>query len=108
MPLTFKGKAYLNDAFLATNVAETGITIPDVTCVIDSGKHREMRFLQVLNLKEVIKQDISPGSMRNDRLAVWWKLLSPKAMPLKGGDEPAVYNEVYVSTFSLSSGMILR
>lgn len=28
---------------LATNIAETGITIPDVTCVIDTGKHREMR-----------------------------------------------------------------
>ena len=28
---------------LATNIAETGITIPDITCVIDSGKHREMR-----------------------------------------------------------------
>ena len=28
---------------LATNIAETGITIPDVTCVIDGGKHREMR-----------------------------------------------------------------
>ncbi|KAG8981845.1 hypothetical protein FRB90_006966, partial [Tulasnella sp. 427] len=29
---------------IATNIAETGITIPDVTCVIDSGKHRENRF----------------------------------------------------------------
>lgn len=29
---------------LATNIAETGITIPDVTCVIDSGKHKEMRY----------------------------------------------------------------
>lgn len=29
---------------LATNIAETGITIPDITCVIDSGKHKEMRF----------------------------------------------------------------
>lgn len=29
---------------LATNIAETGITIPDVTCVIDTGKHKEMRF----------------------------------------------------------------
>lgn len=27
----------------ATNIAETGITIPDITCVIDTGKHREMR-----------------------------------------------------------------
>ena len=30
---------------LATNIAETGITIPDVTCVIDTGKHKEMRFV---------------------------------------------------------------
>lgn len=29
---------------VSTNIAETGVTIPDVTCVIDSGKHREMRF----------------------------------------------------------------
>ncbi|KAF9044866.1 P-loop containing nucleoside triphosphate hydrolase protein [Hymenopellis radicata] len=29
---------------IATNIAETGITIPDITCVIDTGKHREMRF----------------------------------------------------------------
>ena len=28
---------------LATNIAETGITIPDITCVVDLGKHREMR-----------------------------------------------------------------
>lgn len=33
---------------IATNIAETGITIPDITCVIDSGKHREMR--RVFNL----------------------------------------------------------
>ncbi|KAF8922394.1 P-loop containing nucleoside triphosphate hydrolase protein [Mucidula mucida] len=29
---------------IATNIAETGITIPDITCVIDTGKYREMRF----------------------------------------------------------------
>ena len=33
---------------LATNIAETGITIPDVTCVVDSCKHREMRYLFAL------------------------------------------------------------
>jgi len=32
----------------ATNIAETGITIPDITCVIDTGKHREMRFVSCL------------------------------------------------------------
>ncbi|KAL8902086.1 MAG: hypothetical protein Q9207_004882 [Kuettlingeria erythrocarpa] len=31
---------------LATNIAETGVTIPDVTCVIDSGKHKEMRLVE--------------------------------------------------------------
>lgn len=30
---------------LATNIAETGITIPDVTCVVDTGKCKEMRYL---------------------------------------------------------------
>ncbi|KAG9088446.1 hypothetical protein FRC06_002027 [Ceratobasidium sp. 370] len=29
---------------VSTNIAETGVTIPDITCVIDSGKHKEMRF----------------------------------------------------------------
>lgn len=29
---------------LSTNIAETGVTIPDVTCVIDTGKHKEMRY----------------------------------------------------------------
>lgn len=29
---------------LSTNIAETGVTIPDINCVIDVGKHREMRY----------------------------------------------------------------
>lgn len=33
----------LTPSCTATNIAETGITIPDITCVIDTGKHREMR-----------------------------------------------------------------
>ncbi len=31
---------------LATNIAETGITIPDITSVIDTGKHKEMRYVR--------------------------------------------------------------
>lgn len=40
---------------LSTNIAETGVTIPDVTCVIDTGTHKEMRFderRQISRLKE--------------------------------------------------------
>jgi len=34
---------------ISTNIAETGITIPDITCVIDTGKYREMRsVLQII------------------------------------------------------------
>ena len=29
---------------VSTNIAETGVTIPDITTVIDSGRHKEMRF----------------------------------------------------------------
>ena len=36
---------------LATNIAETGITIPDVTCVIDTGKHREIRLLFISSMR---------------------------------------------------------
>jgi len=40
---------------LATNIAETGITIPDITCVVDCGKHKEIYFdekRQISQLKE--------------------------------------------------------
>ena len=36
---------------LATNIAETGITIPDVVFVIDSGKVKETRYVP-LNVLE--------------------------------------------------------
>lgn len=32
---------------VSTNIAETGVTIPDVTCCIDSGKHKEMRYVRL-------------------------------------------------------------
>ena len=44
---------------LATNIAETGITIPDVTCVIDTGKQKEMRFDERRQLSRLIEAFIS-------------------------------------------------
>ncbi|KAI9804845.1 MAG: hypothetical protein M1825_001214 [Sarcosagium campestre] len=38
---------------LATNIAETSVTIPDVQYVIDSGKHREKRYDQVRRITKL-------------------------------------------------------
>lgn len=54
---------------LATNIAETGITIPDVTCVVDTGKHKEMRcVLSVTDICDwlIIQKDLTrDGSFRS-------------------------------------------
>ncbi|KAI9762547.1 MAG: hypothetical protein M4579_000350 [Chaenotheca gracillima] len=47
---------------LATNIAETGVTIPDVTCVIDTGKHKEMRFDERRQLSRLIETFISQAN----------------------------------------------
>lgn len=52
---------------LATNIAETGITIPDVTCVIDTGKHREMRFDERRQLSKLIDSFISRANAKQRR-----------------------------------------
>lgn len=52
---------------LATNIAETGITIPDVTCVIDLGKHREMRFDERRQLSRLIDTFISRANAKQRR-----------------------------------------
>ncbi|KAF8445365.1 P-loop containing nucleoside triphosphate hydrolase protein [Terfezia claveryi] len=52
---------------LATNIAETGITIPDVTCVIDSGKHKEMRFDERRQLSRLIETFISKANAMQRR-----------------------------------------
>jgi hypothetical protein len=53
---------------LATNIAETGITIPDITCVIDSGKHKEMRYAYVACVGTISQR--AAGLMKNGKLAV--------------------------------------
>ncbi|KAG0148747.1 hypothetical protein CROQUDRAFT_669777 [Cronartium quercuum f. sp. fusiforme G11] len=44
---------------ISTNIAETGITIPDVTCVIDSGKHREMRYDEKRQISRLVETFIA-------------------------------------------------
>ncbi|MCJ1434770.1 hypothetical protein MMC27_004140 [Xylographa pallens] len=52
---------------LATNIAETGITIPDVTCVIDTGKHKEMRFDERRQLSKLLESFISRANAKQRR-----------------------------------------
>ncbi|KAI0082174.1 P-loop containing nucleoside triphosphate hydrolase protein [Panus rudis PR-1116 ss-1] len=52
---------------IATNIAETGITIPDITCVIDSGKHREMRFDEKRQISRLIETFIAKSNAAQRR-----------------------------------------
>ncbi|KAI4251414.1 MAG: hypothetical protein L6R42_008394 [Xanthoria sp. 1 TBL-2021] len=52
---------------LATNIAETGVTIPDVTCVIDTGKHKEIRFDERRQLSRLIEVFISRANAKQRR-----------------------------------------
>ncbi|MCJ1466553.1 hypothetical protein MMC07_005173 [Pseudocyphellaria aurata] len=52
---------------LATNIAETGITIPDVTCVVDTGKHKELRFDERRQLSKLIESFISRANAKQRR-----------------------------------------
>ncbi|KAL8938001.1 MAG: hypothetical protein Q9216_004129 [Gyalolechia sp. 2 TL-2023] len=52
---------------LSTNIAETGVTIPDVTCVIDTGKHKEMRFDERRQLSRLIEVFISRANAKQRR-----------------------------------------
>lgn len=52
---------------LATNIAETGVTIPDITCVIDTGKHREMRFDERRQLSRLVQSFISRANAKQRR-----------------------------------------
>lgn len=52
---------------LATNIAETGITIPDITCVIDCGRHREMRFDEKRQISRLTQSFISRANAKQRR-----------------------------------------
>ncbi|XP_005998507.1 ATP-dependent RNA helicase DHX29 [Latimeria chalumnae] len=47
---------------LATNIAETGITIPDVVFVIDSGKTKESRYHESSQMSSLVETFISKAS----------------------------------------------
>ena len=52
---------------LATNMAETGITIPDITCVIDSGRHREMRYDEKRKISRLVDCFIARSNAKQRR-----------------------------------------
>jgi ATP-dependent RNA helicase DHX29 len=52
---------------IATNIAETGVTIPDITCVIDTGKHKEMRFDERRQLSRLASSFISRANAKQRR-----------------------------------------
>ncbi|EIN14170.1 P-loop containing nucleoside triphosphate hydrolase protein [Punctularia strigosozonata HHB-11173 SS5] len=52
---------------IATNIAETGITIPDITCVIDTGKHREMRFDEKRQISHLVEAFIAKSNAAQRR-----------------------------------------
>lgn len=52
---------------LATNIAETGITIPDVTAVIDTGKHKEMRYDEKRQMSRLIMAFIARANAKQRR-----------------------------------------
>ncbi|WVR06931.1 hypothetical protein IAU60_003967 [Kwoniella sp. DSM 27419] len=52
---------------ISTNIAETGVTIPDITCVIDSGKHREMRYDEKRQLSRLVEAYIARSNAKQRR-----------------------------------------
>jgi ATP-dependent RNA helicase DHX29 len=52
---------------LATNIAETGVTIPDITCVIDCGSHKEMRFDERRQVSRLVQSFISRANAKQRR-----------------------------------------
>ncbi|KAI9704578.1 MAG: hypothetical protein M1820_005491 [Bogoriella megaspora] len=52
---------------LSTNITETSVTIPDITCVIDTAKHKEMRFDERRQLSRLLQAFISRANAKQRR-----------------------------------------
>ncbi|KAJ5802296.1 uncharacterized protein N7503_004746 [Penicillium pulvis] len=52
---------------IATNIAETGITIPDITAVVDTGKEKMMRFDERRQLSRLVESFISRANAKQRR-----------------------------------------
>ena len=52
---------------IATNIAETGITIPDITCVIDTGRQREMRYDEKRQISRLVDCFVSKSNAKQRR-----------------------------------------
>ncbi|OJD14931.1 hypothetical protein AJ78_04770 [Emergomyces pasteurianus Ep9510] len=52
---------------IATNIAETGITIPDITAVIDTGKEKVMRFDERRQLSKLVESFIARANAKQRR-----------------------------------------
>ncbi|GAA6061389.1 hypothetical protein JCM10212_000649 [Sporobolomyces blumeae] len=52
---------------ISTNIAETGVTIPDITAVIDTGKHREMRFDEKRQISRLVETFVAQSNAAQRR-----------------------------------------
>ncbi|KAI5477732.1 hypothetical protein MNV49_005921, partial [Pseudohyphozyma bogoriensis] len=52
---------------ISTNLAETGVTIPDITCVIDTGMHREMRFDEKRQISRLVQTFVAQSNASQRR-----------------------------------------
>ncbi|XP_025083145.1 ATP-dependent RNA helicase DHX29-like isoform X2 [Pomacea canaliculata] len=52
---------------IATNIAETGITIPDIVFVVDSGKAKENRYKETTQMKSLMEVFISKANAKQRR-----------------------------------------
>ncbi|KAK2857300.1 hypothetical protein FQN49_004837 [Arthroderma sp. PD_2] len=52
---------------IATNIAETGITIPDITAVIDTGKEKVMRFDERRQISKLVEVFVARANAKQRR-----------------------------------------